>query len=476
MASITSSGLGSGLNIESLISSLMAAEQKPVTLLQTKESKETTKLSSWGQIKSALSSLQVAAQALDTRSEFVTFKSSIADSSIASAAISGSAVAGNYSIEVSQLASSQKIKSAGYASMSSAITSSTLPATLTLEIGSTTGGVFSGDSSKTKTITIDSSNNTLSGLRDAINATKSGVSASLVNDGGSSPYRLVLTSDSTGTANTFKLSGLADLSYDPATGSGTGLSTTNAATNAQLKIDGMSVVKSSNTVTDAIQGVTLNLSKTNVGSATTLTVSNDTAAVQTKVAAFVSAYNSLNSVIKVQTAYDPNTKAAGTLNGDSSVRNIQSQLKNILTSVVGSGSMARLSDAGVAFQKDGSLALDSAKLQAALAKPTQDVAGLFVKDSTTSSNGVASQIATRVASMLGSGGMLTARTDGINATIKALDKRIDTLNTRLTSIETRYRAQFTALDKTVSSMNSTSSFLTQQLSALSSLSNYSSSN
>lgn len=181
-------------------------------------------------------------------------------------------------------------------------------------------------------------------------------------------------------------------------------------------------------------------------------------------------------MIKVQTAYDPNTKAAGTLNGDSSVRNIQSQLKNILTSVVGSGSMARLSDAGVAFQKDGSLALDSAKFQAALAKPTQDVAGLFVKDSTTSSNGVASQIATRVASMLGSGGMLTARTDGINATIKALDKRIDTLNTRLTSIETRYRAQFTALDKTVSSMNSTSSFLTQQLSALSSLSNYSSSN
>jgi len=461
------------MDIEGLISSLMSAEQRPVSLLQTKESKETTKLSSWGQIKSALSSLQVAAQALDTRSEFATYKSSIADSSVASVAINGTAVAGNYSIEVGQLATAQKIKSAGYASMSSAVTGSTLPATLTLEIGTTTAGVFASDSSKTKTITIDSSNNTLSGLRDAINASKSGVSASLVNDGGSSPYRMVLTSDSTGTASTFKLSGLTDFSYNPATNTGTGLSTVNTATNAQLTIDGMSVTKYSNTITDAIQGVTLNLSKTNVANATTLTVSNDTAGVQTKVAAFISAYNSLNSVIKVQTAYDPNSKTAGTLNGDSTVRNIQSQLKSVLTSVVGTGSMARMSDAGIAFQKDGSLALDSAQFQAALAKPTQDVAGLFVKDASSSSNGVASQIATRVASMLASGGMLTARTDGINATIKTLDKRIDTLNDRLVGIEKRYRAQFTALDTTIANMNGTSSFLTQQLSALSNLSNYS---
>ncbi|MDP5240684.1 flagellar filament capping protein FliD [Uliginosibacterium sp. 31-16] len=476
MASITSSGLGSGLNIESLISSLMAAEQKPVTLLQTKESKETTKLSSWGQIKSALSSLQVAAQALDTRSEFVSYSSSIADSTVASASVSSSAIAGSYSIEVSQLAASQKIKSAGYTSTSTAITSDTLPKTLTLEIGSTAAGVFTADSNKTKTITIDSSNNTLTGLRDAINASKSGVSASLINDGGSSPYRLVLTSDNTGTANTFKLSGLSDFSYNPATATGSGLSTVSNAADAKLTVDGIAITKSSNVVTDAIQGVTLNLSKTNVGSATKLTVTTDTSAIQTKVAAFVSAYNAVASVIKVQTSYNADTKVAGTLNGDASVRSIQSQLKSTLTSMVGNGSTNRLAQIGIAFQKDGSLALDSTKFQAALADTTKDVAGLFAKDTITGVTGIASQIATKVASMLGTDGVVTTRTAGINSTIKNIDKRIDTLNDRLVSIEKRYRAQFTALDSTVSSMNSTSSFLTQQLSALSSLSNYSSSN
>lgn len=201
MASITSAGLGSGLDIESIIKSLMAVEQQPITQIQAQEAKQTTRLSAWGQVKSVLSSLQTAAKGLDALSDFKSFSTSIGDSTVASATASSTAVAGSYSIEVTQLASAQKIKSAGYASATSTVTSNTLPATLTLAVGTTSGGSFTA--STTKTITINSDNNTLTGVRDAINAAKAGVTASLVNDGSGTPYRLVLTSDNTGTTSTF---------------------------------------------------------------------------------------------------------------------------------------------------------------------------------------------------------------------------------------------------------------------------------
>ncbi|MEN3111411.1 flagellar filament capping protein FliD [Uliginosibacterium paludis] len=457
MASITSAGLGSGLDIEGLVTKLMTAEQAPITQIKTRESKETTKLSSWGQIKSALSSLQNAAQAMDTRSEFTTFKASIGTSTVATVSAGTSAVAGSYSLEVSKLAEVQKIKSAGYASASSTVVDvSGGSKTLSLAVGGTTTN-----------ITVDSTNNTLEGLRDAINKSGASVTATLVNDGdASAPYRLVITGKETGTSNAFSLTGLSELNYNASTGTGTGLTKVQAAQNAEFTVDGISISKASNTVTDAIQGVTLNLTATNSGSATKVTVTNDTAALQTKAAALVKAYNDLNSIIKVQTAYNATTGTAGTLNGDGTARNLQLQIRSILGGVSGSGSYSTLSSVGISFQKDGSMALDSSKLQKALDNPDVDVAAIFVKDS--SGTGIASKLGSSIATMLGTGGMVTARTDGINATIKSMDKQIDTLTDRLTSIEKRYRAQFTALDTKVASLNSTSTFLTQQLAALSS--------
>lgn len=457
MASITSTGLASGLNIESLVTKLMTAEQAPITLLQTRESKETTKLSSWGQIKSALSTLQAAAQAMDTRNEFSTFKASIGSSTVGTVSASTSAVAGSYSLEVSQLADVQKIKSSGYAAKTSTVVDvSSGDQTLTLKVGSTSTD-----------IAITSSNNTLEGMRDAINNAKAGVTASIVNDGdASSPYRLVITGAETGTDNAFSLSGLSDFSYDATTGTGTSLSKVQAATNAEFTLDGISMSKSSNTVTDAIEGVTLTLTGTNVGSATKVSVSNDTSAIQTKAAALVKAYNDLNSIIKVQTAYNSTTKTAGTLNGDSTVRTLQMQIRSILGGTSGSGNYNSLSSVGISFQKDGSMALDSSKLQKALDNPEVDVAAIFVKDD--NGTGIASKLGTSVAAMLATGGMVTARTDGINTTIKSIDKQIDSLSDRLTAIEKRYRAQFNAMDSTISSLNSTGTFLTQQIAALNS--------
>jgi flagellar hook-associated protein 2 len=474
---ITSTGLGSGLNIESLVSKLMSVESQPITLLQTKSASYQTKLSSWGQVSANLSSLQVAADALRDRSAFSAYTANIEDASVASVSASPKSSPGVYSLEVSQLADVQKIKSSGgYASPSSQFTSSLttenptanlvleIGETATTTVGQTTSTTFTPDSTKTKTITIDSTNNTLEGVRNAINNAKIGMTASLVNDGGSTPYRLVITGTDPGSDSSFKISGLSDFSFDPATGSGVGTTQIQAATDAKLSLDGINITKHSNTVTDAIDGTTLKLTKTNVGSPTKVSVAPDAAAVETKVTAFVTAYNNLASVIKQQTSYDPATKTSGTLNGDMSAPSIMNQLRSILTSAVGKGSLSKLSDVGIAFQKDGSLKLDTGKFDAALTDPTKDVAEIFVKGTTT--EGIASQISQRVQSMLSPEGLVTAHTASINKAIDNTTKQIDVLNTRMTAIEARYRAQFTAMDKTVASLNSTSSYLSQQLNSL----------
>lgn len=455
MASITSTGLGSGLNVEGLVTQLMSVEQRPLTLLQSRESKENTKLSSWGQIKSALSSLQAAAQALDSRTEFTTYKASISNADVATISADTSAKGGNYALAISQLADVQKIKSVGYAKTDTEVVDVSAGAqTLTLKVGT-----------KSADITIDTSNNTLAGLRDAINNAKAGVTATIINDGSaSSPYRLVLTGDDTGTANAFSLSGLSSLSYDASTATGTGLMQIQGAKDALFSVDGIAVTKSSNTISDVIEGVTLTL-KAPTTSPTSISVAADNSVLQTKMSALVKAYNDLNSIVKVQTAYDAKTKTAGTLNGDSTARNLMSQIRSVLTSSVGDGTYSTLSSVGIGFLKDGSIALDSGKLQKALDNKDVDVAAIFVKDA--NSTGIASTLGSTVEKMLGRGGMVTARTDGINSTIKTIDKQMDSLTDRLTAVEKRYRAQFTALDKSLSSLKNTGNYLTQQLSALS---------
>lgn len=473
---ITSSGLGSGLDIEGLIGKLMSVEQQPIIRTQYKEAKETAKLSALGQVKSVLSSLQAAAAALDTPADFAaSFKANVADTSIASATTGTSAVAGSYNLEVLKLADVQKVATTGFASLSSAITAQALPQTLTIDIGTTTFDAngnptgFTADEAKKKTITIDANNNSLEGLRDAINAAKAGVSASIINDGGATPYRLILTANSPGSTSSFRLSGITDLNYDPGSGSGTNVTNVQHASDARIKLDGIAITSQSNVVTGAIEGVTLALTKANPGSTTKLTVAGDNSAIQNKITAFVKAYNDVLSTIKSQASYNSQTKVAGTLNGDATVRTIQSQLNGIITSSVAGGSLTRLSEIGISFKRDGSLSFESSKLVAALSDPTKDVARLFVKDG--ARIGIASKLDTAITSMFASGGAITARTDGINASIKILDKRIETLKTRMSAIETRYRAQFTALDKTISSMNSTSAYLTQQLASLANLSN-----
>lgn len=463
MATISSLGVGSNLPLDTLLTQLMAAERQPVTQIETRKSSTQTKLSAYGTLKGSLSALQTAAEALNTKAKFASYTATVADTTVASAVSSSSASAGNYSLEVSQLAQAQKVKSGGYASATSTIATGTFK----IEIGKYAEDASTDfTASKTTNITIDSSNNTLQGLRDAINSANAGVTATIVNDGGTTPYRLVLTSSTTGTTNAFQTSGLTGFGYtaDANPAPTNDLSSIQGAKDAKFKLDGIDIVKATNVVTDAIDGVTLTLNKTNVGTPTSLNVATDVSGESTKINAFIKAYNDVVGLMKSQSSYNESSKTAGPLNGDATVRSIQSQLRAIVGGTLTGSGLTRLSDVGIKINVDGTMTADSTKLEAALKDPTKDVGSLFAKVGSTS--GFAAQVATAVGDMLDSDGLLTSRTDGLNKTIKDFDKRIEAMNTRLTLVEERYKKQFSALDTMISGLNSTSSYLSQQLSKL----------
>lgn len=386
MSGLSSPGIGSGLDVNSLVTKLMDIERQPLTALDTKEASYQAQLSALGTIKGQLSSLQAAAAKVSDAAAFLAMKTSVADATLFSASAASNAAAGSYSVEVKTLAQAQKLKSGAFAQTTDAVGTGTL----TIQFGTYSGGAFTANPDKAvKTITIGSGQGTLAGVRDAINAADAGVTATIVNDG--TGNRLVLSSKDSGVANALKVTvadddgnatdaaGLSQLAYDASTGGTANLTETVAAADATLMIDGMAVTKSSNTVTDAIEGVTLNLAKATPGSPTTLTVSRDTAAVKAQVDAFVKAYNDASKMLRDATAYNASTKKGAIFQGDATVRDLQNQLRNLLNQPLAGagGGLARLSDIGITFQKDGSLALDSTKLQKVLDDPSKDISTLF---------------------------------------------------------------------------------------------------
>jgi flagellar hook-associated protein 2 len=272
-------GIGSNLDVTSIITQLMTLEQRPLTLLAAKQATADAKISAYGMVKSALSTFQTAAQALGKEELFAARKATIADSSVATVAASTTATPGNYTIEVSSLARSQVTASTAFTGGSTATVGS---GTLTIELGSYSGGNFTANPDKTPvTVTVGSGAATLADVRDAINNADAGVTASLINDGSGS--RLVLTSDDGGTANMVRITandddgidtddaGLSKLIYDASTGGVSHMEEKVVPTDAELKINGIDVVSSSNTLpADTIEGVTISLKKTNIGAPTTL--------------------------------------------------------------------------------------------------------------------------------------------------------------------------------------------------------------
>lgn len=550
---ISSAGIGSGLQVDSIVSSLMAIEQKPLTAVTKQKTAYQSQISAYGTLKSSLSTFQAAVSALSSASKFNAQTVTSSNAAVFTATANGTAALGDNAITVSQLAKSQKLTFAGTANVADTVGTGTLnisfgtynPPTAVAPIVPNT---FTPNAAKTDvSITIDSSNNTLSGVRDAINASNSSVSATIVNDG--TINHLVITSKDTGEVNTLKITttdgdgnntdnaGLSQLAYDPTAvaGSGKNMSQMQAAKNAHLNIDGIDVVKPSNTITDAIGGVTLNLLTTSADSVN-LSVASNKEAVKTSVTAFVDAYNKLDTSLRSLTKYDPTGKSSGALLGDSTTRSVITKLKSVMTNAITSnGAFSTLSQVGVSFQASGQLALDATKLENAVASNFSDIASLFatsakatdpqisysastnktkagtyalnvsslsplagtingvaatviggslvgatgdasegltvkVNGGATGSRGTvnfsigyAAQLDSVITNLLDTTGILASRTDGINSSISRLDKQADSITLRLTAIEARYRAQFTKLDTLMSSMTTTSTFLTQQI-------------
>lgn len=454
---ISAAGIGSGLDINGIVAQLMAAESRPLDILKTEESEYNTKLSAYGSLKSALANFQTAMKDLVGNSGFNARTATVSNANFFSATADSTAAAGAYTLQVNQLAQQQKLTSAGVADAGVALGTGSL----VLKVG---------DGAE---VTITPSDYSLQGIRDALNESGADITATIVNDGSANGNRLVITANDTGAANTIKITAtdpsLSQFNYDPASpviydsaAPSAGMSQLQAAQDANLTIDGLPVTKSSNTITDAIQGLTLNLSQVTDGEAVTITVAHDASTLKTAVANFAKAYNDLQKTISTMTAYDPDTKVSGSLQGDSGAKSVLNQVRGVLTqSVDGAGSLSLLSDLGVSFQKDGTLAVDDTKLQKAIDNNFDDIATLF-----SSTSGYATVLSNLAEDMLGDNGLITSRTEGINTSIENNKIRQENMELRLEAIEKRYRTQFTALDAALASMQNTSAFLTQQLAAL----------
>lgn len=582
----TSATSSSGIDVNSIVTQLMAIERQPITKLTAKETSYQAKITALGLIQSKVASFQTAVQSLgsSSSSSLLAFKATSSDTTAFSATASSTAVAGTYSLEVTSLAQSQKLVAVGQTSSTAAIsdgtattvtfdfgtitgalnsatgkysagptstvasgaftaptsalgtgtyaltidgldlqapvtvdaggtvvTAATLDASLTTFLaahtgysktgsfagnnlvltkadgtainivttltGDTAAGTFAGagfvgTTSETPAsflsngivippITIDGTNNTLAGIRDAINAANMGVTATIVNDGSATPYRLALSSDSSGISKSLKITTSggdgtinALLAHDPGgLIAAQHLNQTVAAQNANFKVNGIVISKTSNTVTDAIDGVTLNLSKATTTPAT-LTVERNTTAVSDAAAGFVKAYNDLYTSMKNSSAY----KSKSALEGDATLRSLQTQMRNIANSAVSGGTMTHFFEVGISFQANGVMQLDSAKLASAMSTNFSDVANLF-----NSATGYATQFDQLATTTLAVDGTFATRTNGINQYIKNIGDQRSALETRMVRLEKQYRATYSNLDLMLSKMSQTSAYLTRQL-------------
>jgi len=469
MASITSIGVGSGLDLENLVSQIVAAERDPVTnSLNLKEANVQADISAFGTLKSTLSNFQSSLANLKNSSFFQSQFATSGDSTLYTATSGGNAVLGSYDIAVLYEASSHRLASADFTDPD-------------IVVGSGSMTISSGSTSFDVTIT-SGTNDTLAEIRDAINdaAGNDGtVSASIltVDDGmGGTVSKLVLAASNSGEDNAITVdvidddaghkdnSGLSQFFYNDSDPSNQ-LTQTSEARDAEITVDGFTAKSSTNEFSDTISGITINVLKGSEDpldpDSASLVVSKNTSAIKAEVETFVASYNELATVLNELTDYDPTTQTRGLLLGDSTVNNIETQIRRILSNTVeGSGTLNSLASLGISTNSNGLLSLDSDELTDAVVNNSDDFSNLFSSD-----NGVATKLDDLLDQFLGSTGILKTREDGFQQRLDEITDQRDQLDLRLDKIETRLRAQYASLDILVSQLNSTGSFLTEQLSA-----------
>lgn len=442
MPAITSSGVGSGLDIQGLVSQLVAADRAPVaSRLRRQESETRVEISAYGQLRSAMSGLQNALS--DASGDAATEARSVSLSSedyFSAEAEAGSSL-GNYDIIVERLASTGR----------SVLQTPTDPAAA---LGTGTFDLTLGSDSFSVNLTDPAT--TLGELRDAINEAgdNPGVRATIINvDGGSV---LSLTSDRVGADSAISLAG---------TGSYTALAAdfnaTEVGEDALISIDGMAVTSSTNTISDAIDGVTLSLLQADVGVTTELGVSRNDTAISDAINSFVSAWNSFATKTDTLGEFNPVTGNSGALNGNALMRGIEANLRNVVSAGHGELGNLQSGEFGLSFDSSGKLSLDAAQLTEALSERRTDVAAWWSGDA-----GIAAKLTDTLDSMLGDEASLRSREDALEAKLQRLDESNEKLDARMERAQDRYLKQFTALDIALAQMQSTSSFLSSQLATL----------
>lgn len=466
------SGIGSGIDIDSIVASMVAAERAPKeSQLATLEKKTTTQITAVGALKGAISDFQTALGALNKPDLFQARSATSSKSDLVGVTASTTAGAGSYQLEVKSLASSSKVALAAIPNTAEA------PARFTsgtFEVSLGVPGIPPAPNTKESfSVTIDENNNTLADVRDAINTAGKdmGVSATIVTDEYGS--RLVLSSSKTGVGRDITVTatgadepgliGLSALNFDGTSGTGKDARVLTSAQSAELYVDGLKVISETNKVDGAIEGVTLDLkAKTVANEPLTIAVAEDKAGVKKQIQTFVDSYNKLIGVINAQTKVtsvgEGKAPVTGALVGDATARTLLNTIRNELVNVQGDGALRALTDIGITTQKDGTLAIDSAKLDKAMAGNFGELSGLFTGDM-----GLASRLDAKLKPYTETGGILEQRNKAMTETITKIDDQKEALTRRITSLQERLYKQFNAMDLLVGQLSNTSSSLLASL-------------
>lgn len=477
MATLSSPGIGSGLDVNSIVTQLVALERKPIDDLKTAASAIQTKLSSFGLLSSYTSNLRDISDKLTQSSFWTGTAANSTDASAVAVTSTTSATAANYLVNVTSLARAQSLASTKHFDTT---TEAVGTGTLHIELGSWDDGLttFTPDATKVAVdVAIDAGSNSLDGIKTKINAANAGVTASIVTD--ATGPKLVLTSTATGAKSAVRITavdddgnntdanGLSALAFNPPV-SAVQMSQTQGAKNAAATVNGLSVSSATNTLDGVIAGVTLTLGKETT-SPVQVNVSRDTASIKKAITDFAKAFSDMNAYITTQTKYDATTKKAAALQGDRSTLAVQSNLRTLFTDNSSASLVySRLSDVGLEMQTDGTMKVNDSKLSAALASNPNEVAKLFMSTTSADPNeqGFAVRAKALAGQFIGSGGAITTRTQSLRDSVTRNQKQQDAMEARVALTQARLTKQYGSLDTTLSKINATNSSLTQSLKAL----------
>ena len=478
VGNISSAGIGSGLDVASIVSKLMSIERAPLTALETQATSYNSRLSTMGKLQSQFGAMRDKANALVATTLWSSTTATASDSAALKISTASNAVPGNYAVAVNRLAVGQTAISTPLADSSATLGTGTLTIALgSYGEGSPAAGFTAKDGSSALTLSIGDGDSSLAGLRDKINSANAGVLASIVTD--ATGARLSIRSRETGAENAFRITatetsddgnastGLSALNFDASASSSPMLRSTSAA-NADLSINGIAISSASNTLNNVIDGLTMTLQKTSA-TPVDVTVKSDTAAVRGAITDFVAAFNSLASYLHTQTAYNADNKTGGALQGDQGALGMQSQLRGVLNEGSSATSLwGRLSDIGIALKTDGTLETTTTKLDNAL-ENLGELRKLLATDGTSSAgSGFVRRFKRLADDTLAADGALDTRSSGLRTSLTRNGKSQETAQKRLDQTEARLRAQYSALDTTMAKLSTTSAYVKQQFSTNSS--------